>query len=124
MAITEQSPMRELASLWITSRPPSPLEVSASRARLFTAATHEITFKSRSRISYDPLLDPLFKWCSQWLDVAEGSRKSIDDDVDFHFHLTMDPIPLSHKLLASGELIESPAPEEPISRPVSAGQPE
>ncbi len=103
----DTSPLKELALIWAKGEKPSnQSEINAARARLYTAATHEITFKAAANISFDPLCSPLFKWCVQWLDVLEGTRPHIDPDVDTTFHLYIDPIPLSHRLLSSEPLFK------------------
>ncbi len=109
------SPLKDLATIWRGSQAPTMEEMSASRARLYTAAVHEICTRSQSReFYYDPLADPIFLWCSQWLQVADGSRPRIDAGVENNFRLKMDPIPLSNKILSADthafdDLVDEPA---------------
>ena len=110
MPEAESSPMRQLVAIWRSCRLPSPTEVSACRARLSTAAVHAITSKAQQGIPYDPLMDTRFKWAAQWLDVADGSRRHIDQEVDFLFRLSMDQAPLSRKLLSANDLEPSSGP--------------
>lgn len=56
--------------------------ISACRARLFTAAVHTITAKAAENIPYDPMKDFCFLWANQWIQVAEGERKTIDDSLE------------------------------------------
>lgn len=96
--------MQELASSWQRSPlPDSWLKISSARAALLSTAARQIELKAQSNIPYNPLHCPIFRWCSQWLDVAEGNRRSIDGDVEFLFHVIMDPAPLSKQALAAGE---------------------
>lgn len=100
-----QSPIHQLASLWRGSRLPGPCEISACRARLFTAATHEITAKAKAGIQYDPLRDHRFIWCAQWLAVADGDIKAIDPNTEFLATLTLQEAPiLTNKHIAASDI--------------------
>jgi hypothetical protein len=101
----DTSPLKQLAIIWQTAdRPKNQSEINAARARLYTAAVHEITFKASASIPFDPLQSPLFKWACQRLDQWEGTRKTIDPEIEFHLRLALDPVPLSKKLLSAGSL--------------------
>lgn len=99
----DQSPVHQLVSLWITCRKPQRLELPACRARLFTAATHEITAHAEAGNSYDPMSDARFRWAVQFLEVAEESRKSIDPDIQFTLEMILTPCPTSCKLAAAND---------------------
>jgi hypothetical protein len=94
----------DLVTLWRSCRLPGPLEASACRARLFEAATREIAAKGDNGISYDPLHDIRFKWAAQWIEVAEGERKTVDPEVDMLCRFAMEPAPLTRKHAAAGDL--------------------
>lgn len=96
--------MQDLAKSWQRSPlPDSWLKISHARATLLDTAARQISAKAELNTPYNPLHCPIFRWCAQWLDVAEGNRRSIDSDVEFLFHVIMDPTPLSHQNLAAGE---------------------
>lgn len=101
----ETSPLLQLVALWRSwEMPVGPSELNAARARLYTTAVHEITFKAAASISFDPQCSPLFKWACQRLEQWEGTRKTIDPELELHLTLKLDPIPLSQKLLSAGSL--------------------
>lgn len=94
------SPIYDLVSIWRVCRAPGPLEITAARARLFTAAVHEITAKAADGIKYDPMRDVRFRWASQWLDLHERSIPAIDEDTEFACGMVMNERPpMSHKHL-------------------------
>ena len=95
--------MHQLVAIWRDCRPPGKLEVSACRARLFTAAVHEINAKANAGICYDPMQDARFNWACQWLDLAYGSIHSIDPTTEMLCSITMNPCPHSHKHLAAAD---------------------
>lgn len=101
----ETSPLQDLAAIWLhAERPKTQSEINASRARLYTAAVHEISFKAAASISFDPQHSPLFKWACQRLEQWEGTRRTIDPELELHLNLKLDPVPLSRKLLSAGSL--------------------
>jgi hypothetical protein len=100
-------PMMELATRWRSSPLPRSWEfVGQCRAALLKAAATQIELKAEARIPYDPTRCPIFRWCSQWLDVADGKRHGIDPDVEFTFRMAMDPAPLSRKMLAANDILD------------------
>lgn len=106
---TTSSPpsMKELAIQWRASAmPKSWLSISNARSILLAAASVQIQDKAEANIPYDPFHCPLFRWCLQWLDVAEGNRPGIDPEVEFHFRIALDPVPLSRKMLATNDSLE------------------
>jgi hypothetical protein len=101
---TSDHTVRELAEKWRSSNFPRSWQfVSRDRSALFAAASRQIESKAEQNIHYDPFLCPLFRWCAQWLDVADGKRDGIDPEIEFLFRLSMDPAPLSQKLLAAND---------------------
>ncbi len=100
---SSSSPLHQLVAIWRHCRPPVKLEVAACRARLFTAAVHEITAKANAGICYDPMSDCRFRWANQWLDLAHGDIKSIDPSIEMLCSLTMEPCPRSHQPLAAAD---------------------
>jgi hypothetical protein len=99
----EQSPIHQLVTLWRGSRLPTRLEIPACRARLYAAATHEITAHFNTGKSYDPAADHRFRWASQWIEVAEGGRKTVDPDVEFTLTVILTPCPSAQKLAAAND---------------------
>ncbi len=77
----DQSPVHILVSGWWQSRQPFHHEIMASRAALWTAATHEITANANRGVAYDPLGDRRVQWASQWIDQAGKIRPHIDPDL-------------------------------------------
>lgn len=103
MLAQDQSPIHILVSQWWKSRPPFQHELSACRAALFTAATHEITANANNGKIYDPLDDRRFQWASQWLDSAGKPRPLIDPDIhNLAAMFFSPPRPSDHKELACG----------------------
>ena len=100
------SPVQELAALWRTTRHPAGWsEIAAARARLYTAATHTITSKAAENIPYDPANDISFQWACQWLQVAEGERRTIDENLTVLLEMRLNVHPTTdRKLLAAGSL--------------------
>jgi hypothetical protein len=97
--------VEDLVRLWRASEMPVGWSmVSACRARLFTAAVHTIGIKANQHIPYDPLRDVCFQWASQWLAVADGDRKSIEDSLEHLVSMRLSPPPAAtHKHHAAGD---------------------
>ena len=99
----DQSPVHQLGTLWRALPPPKHHDIPACRARLFTAATHEITAHANAGKSYDPMTDQRFHWAAQWIDVGDGSRPSIDPNVESILTLILTPCPAARKLAAAND---------------------
>lgn len=99
------SPIHRLATLWWRARLPVTTEIPACRARLFEAATHEITANANAGHNYDPLADRRFLWATQYLALAEGEIKEIDPAILATAAVFLDPNPVRqprHHLAAGG----------------------
>lgn len=103
MLPADQSPIQNLVIIWSSSRRPVCQEITACRARLFTAATHEITENAKIGHQYDPLRDFRFQWAAQWLDVADGSRPEIESNVEMLMKFSFQAAPTSRKHLAAND---------------------
>lgn len=98
-----ESPVEDIVRLWNSCRPPLLHEINACRARLFEAATHQVSIRARHNISYNPMHDNRFLWANQWLDLAAGTIKRIDPAVEACCHMTLSPAPVTHKHLAAAD---------------------
>jgi len=103
MLSPDKYPIHQLVTLWRNCRTPRLHEIPGCRARLFTAATHEITAHANAGKSYDPLTDHRFRWAGQWIEVGEGTRRAIDPNIEFTLHLLLDACPSSQKLTAAND---------------------
>lgn len=97
------SPVASLVSAWRCRPLPRFGETIPLRQKLFSAASEEITAKAANGRAYDPVLDARFLWAAQWLEVAEGTRHSIDPEIDMLCRFTMEPCPTSHKHLQAND---------------------
>jgi hypothetical protein len=86
-------PIQELVNIWRSERPPLPCEIPACRARLYTAAVHEICQHAEQHHNYDPETDYRFRWAKQHLQLADKKIKSIDEELELLFQLRTEPAP-------------------------------
>jgi len=94
---------------WNSEGSPRCLEVRAMREELYSACLEEMRLKGSLGRSYDPGCDHRVKWASQWLEVAERSRRQVDPDVEAVAALIFNPYPeLCGKDRAAGELQPQP----------------
>ncbi len=101
----ENSPLHRLIlPWWQAERRPTLFQAQAMREALFAAALQEILdHHTTLKKSTDPTRDPRFKWAIQHLELIEGDRHAVDEDIRLTASVYLDPVPfLSRKDLAAG----------------------
>lgn len=100
----KESPLHQLVEpWWIAERRPTPFQVPDLREALLQAAIEESQGHRALKIPYDPFLDHRLRWATQYLEVAEGYRTSVDEGLyDAARMLIEQPTLTSGKLLAAG----------------------
>lgn len=101
----ETSPLHRLIlPWWQAERRPTPFQSQAMREALFTAALQEILAHHALKKSCDPTRDPRFKWAIQHLELIEGERRTIDEDIRLTASVYLDPVPfLSRQFAAAND---------------------
>lgn len=102
-------PVHRLVHSWWQSRCfPGRLAVRSMREELYSACLEEIRQKAAENRSYDPGSDCRVTWASHWLEVAEGSRRQIDPNIESIASLLFAPCPeFCGKDFAAGSHLES-----------------
>lgn len=111
----DRSPLYAVVHPW--SHAPLPVDnedILARRQALFQAAMEELTISYQSdRVLANPVIDPIFVWGNQWLDVASGTRPRIESDVSFLFSVRTNPKPFLEQDLDAIPTDDEPDPGEP-----------
>ncbi len=82
MSATDPSPLCQLVTTWWQAEyRPSPYQAPRMWEALFSAALAEIVAHIAIQKPYDVINDHRFKWAVQHLELVEGNRRYIDENV-------------------------------------------
>ena len=98
------SPVQALCAEWRKSPPRIQHTGWRFREALYVAVLEEIRLKAGYGLDYNPAADHRVSWANQLLEVADGTRRAIDPNLNATAHFLLDPPPqLSGKDRAAGE---------------------
>jgi len=101
-----RNPVACLVAGWRHLRLPTPPQVMGYREALFSATLEEVRLQSAAGVLYDPSEDYRFKWACQWLAVAEGSLRRVDQRLCDIVEFMCAVCPVSGKQRATGDAQE------------------